>query len=245
MMTATGEAACELVLSVMKSQHLKAPVLVAVGGGAGGLGRFVASQLGLEVMVPEGAEVISSIGDALSLIRAERERTVSSVDPAVVRSLMDEVEAEAIAAGASPGSLDVRVEEQSDKGTVRAIATGAVGLQSGAMPGRAAACLDGLPAGARPVGAYFVVTTGTRLTVLDRYGDPAAEIEGSVVDGHGGLREAIKRHTRYRGPITLKPSVWVIDGSRLVELSSGDIAAAATELAAAAGNDEFLVGRTH
>ena len=245
MMTATGEAACELVLSVMKSQHLKAPVLVAVGGGAGGLGRFVASQLGLEVMVPEGAEVISSIGDALSLIRAERERTVSSVDPAVVRSLMDEVEAEAIAAGASPGSLDVRVEEQSDKGTIRAIATGAVGLQSGAMPGRAAACLDRLPAGARPVGAYFVVTTGTRLTVLDRYGDPAAEIEGSVVDGHGGLREAIKRHTRYRGPITLKPSVWVIDGSRLVELSSGDIAAAATELAAAAGNDEFLVGRTH
>ena len=59
----------------------KRPVLVAVGGGAGGLGRAVAAGMGLELVVPEHAEVISAVGDALSLIRVEREQTVDSPTP--------------------------------------------------------------------------------------------------------------------------------------------------------------------
>ena len=244
MMTAAGEAACELVLTVMRSQRLRQPTLVAVGGGAGGLGRYVASMLGLNVIVPEGAEVISSIGDALSLIRAERERTLEHLDPVLVRELLAEVEAEALAAGAAPGSLDVRLEEQVDKGTVRAIATGAVGLQSGAVPGRAAVSIHELPVGSRPVGAYFLTASGSTVTVLDRYGDPAAEITGAIVEGTDGLRVAIEHHTKFRGPVTLKPSVWVIDGARLMELTSGDIAKAAAEFAATAGTETFVVGRS-
>ena len=49
---------------------------------------------------PTGAEVISSIGDALSLVRAERERTVAAIDAADLRRLAGEVEAEVLAAGA-------------------------------------------------------------------------------------------------------------------------------------------------
>ena len=66
---------------------------------------------------PPEAEVISSVGDALSLLRAERERTVSVIDPADLRHLAREVETELLAAGASPGSIEVRVDEEPEKGT--------------------------------------------------------------------------------------------------------------------------------
>ena len=100
--------------------------LVAVGGGAGGLGRQSRRMLGLKCVVPDGAEVISSIGDALSLVRAERERTVFRGRSARRRST-----------SWSPRSkprcslpvrrrrpVEVLIEEQPDKGTVRAVATG-------------------------------------------------------------------------------------------------------------------------
>ena len=38
-------------------------------------------MLGLECIVPESAEVISSIGDALSLVRAERELAAKAPTP--------------------------------------------------------------------------------------------------------------------------------------------------------------------
>ena len=126
-------SSCTLVAT---SSRIKQGVVVAVGGGAGGLGRHVAQMMGYECVVPDRAEVISSIGDALSLIRAERERTVHEFDPRVARQLAAEVENEVVAAGAAPTSVEVLIEEQPDKGTVRAVATGAIGLQAGARPGR-------------------------------------------------------------------------------------------------------------
>ena len=74
----------DLVASVIRDHHLERPVLVAVGGGAGGLGRAVAGAMGLDIVVPEKAEVISAIGDALSLVRAERERTFDQPTPAEI-----------------------------------------------------------------------------------------------------------------------------------------------------------------
>ena len=70
---------CELALD--RRPHGRArssPSIVGVGGGAGGLARHVAAMLGWPLVIPEHAEVISSIGDALSLLRAERERTVDA-----------------------------------------------------------------------------------------------------------------------------------------------------------------------
>ena len=72
MMAAASEAVCELVYRLMSTQKLRAPVILAVGGAAGGLGRFVAIAMGLPCTVPPDAEIISSIGDALSMVRAER-----------------------------------------------------------------------------------------------------------------------------------------------------------------------------
>ena len=53
-------------------------------------------------------------------------------------------------------------------------------------------------------------------------------------------RKAITAHTRYRGPVVQRPSVWVVDGTRLVELSSGDVVGAATIVC-----HDTISGRTH
>ena len=250
MLEASGGAVAELALTVAKANKLRNPEVAAVGGGAGGLGRHVAALLGWPCVVPDAAEVISSIGDALSLVRAERERTVDAADAMLVRQLMDDVEAEAVAAGAAPGSIEVRVEEQAEKGTIRAIATGAIGLQSGATPGRPPATEAEVTAAAaplgggelRPAGSYWLAESKDRVLVLDRFAEAVAEITGCVAPATD-LGPAITAHTRYRGPVVQRPSVWVVDGTRLVELSSGDIVGAARDLTTDRPGAVCIVGR--
>lgn len=223
MLIAASDEVCELALAVASSAKLKAPSLVGVGGGAGGLARFVATRLGWQLTIPTDAEVISSIGDALSLVRAERERTVTSADTAALEAMMADVEAEVVAAGASPASVEVRVEEIPERSTLRAIAIGAVGLAAGAMPGRQEVNADALNATANgavitPAGRYWLIRHGDNIEVLDRYGDEAITLRGEEVPVDG-LDAALERHTRFRGPITLRPTVWIIDDRRLLELA--------------------------
>ncbi len=252
MLWAGGEAVCELVTAVTTSSRLKDGVVVAVGGGAGGLGRHVAEMMGYECVVPDRAEVISSIGDALSLIRAERERTVHEFDPRLARQLAAEVENEVVAAGAAPTSVEVRIEEQPDKGTIRAIATGAIGLQAGARPGRPAASEDEIRTAAAPLGggavrqagSFWLAVQAAKVVVLDRFGDLAAEIIGVVADVPDDVGPLVDKLTKYRGPVTLKPSVWVIDGTHLMELSSGDVVASADAVVDASRDQTFIVGRS-
>ncbi|MGE0879451.1 MAG: hydantoinase/oxoprolinase family protein [Acidimicrobiia bacterium] len=242
MLEASGYAVAELIEAVAKEHELKRPVIVAVGGGAGGLGRHVAAMLRLECQVPDGAEVISSLGDALSLVRAERERTMSS-DPTLIRELIAEVEAECLAAGASPASLDVRVEEVPEKSTVRAVATGAIGLASGAVPGREpvpTADIERAAGGAvRAAGAFFVAEQAGVVTVVDRFGDVATRVNGETVENLAGIEAAIERHSRHRGPVVQRATVWVIDGAHVIELSASDSAVAAAGL----DHDLVIVGR--
>jgi N-methylhydantoinase A len=235
MLDAAGSEACELALAVAKSANLAEPSIVGVGGGAGALARRVAAMLGWPLVIPEHAEVISSIGDALSLLRAERERTVSTADAELIESMMADVEAEVVAAGASPASVEVRFEEVPERSTVRAVATGAVGLLAGALPGRSE--LDDetvrsrVPSGGEVEarGRFWLITTpskhgDSRFAVLDRYGDEVIDVEGVRADG-AGLAEVFEDAIRYRGPVTIRPTVWIIDGRRLIELASIDPAA--------------------
>lgn len=247
MLVAAGEEVAEMITTLVRAQKLERPEIVAVGGGAGGLGRYVGRLVGLAVRVPEGAEIISSIGDALSLIRVEKERTVDATDPDLIRRLLAEVEEEALASGASRASLDLRIEELPEQGTVRAIATGAVAMSAGAIPGRSPADASGIRSAVGPgaevraVGSYWISSTAGTVTILDRFGDQVSEIEGEVVAlpaGYGvpdlaaAIRAVVERTTRYRGPMTLRPTAWVIDGSAIVEVGSGDVAAGSAALVA-------------
>ena len=80
--------------------------------------------------------------------------------------------------------------------------------------------------------------------MLDRFGDPAAEIIGVVADHPDDVAALVDKLTKYRGPVTLKPSVWVIDGSHLMELSSGDVVASAEAVVDESRDQTFIVGRS-
>lgn len=254
MLDASGHAVADLIDAVARDGKLSAPTIVAVGGGAGGLGRHVAAMLGLRCYVPEGAEVISSIGDALSLVRAERERSVVTPTAADSAALAAEAEAECVAAGAAAASVDVRVDYEADRSTLRAVATGAVGLEAGALPGRPP--IDEREAGEVAaerelpppvaVGAFWLAGAGVDreallvssgaagangashaelhpgpVAVFDRFGDVVAVgTGGAVLLGTAGAGDAARalarRLTRRMGPMTVRPTVWLVHGSRLV-----------------------------
>src|SRR5581483_2597103 len=254
MITATTDLLGDLVTAVAKQHHLVHPKLVAVGGGAGGVGRALARALGYQVIVPPAAEVISSVGDALSLVRVERERTFASNEAADVASLVADVEAEAVAAGAAPASLDVQVQQMPSKGAVRVVATGAVALASGLVPGRApvgpeeaaaAAAAAGFPTPER-VGSYWLARLsgaahapsaggtppnprGERVLLLDRFGDTVLDAQGEAAavpaggaEGAALVARLVGAHVRHMGPVRLAPTVWLVSGHRLTELSEAE-----------------------
>jgi hypothetical protein len=202
--------------------------------------------MGLPCNVPADAEIISSIGDALSMVRAERERTVSALTAEVVRQLSDEAEAEALAAGAAPGTVEVRIEELPERGTVRAIATGTVGLRTGALPGQEVITRDTIAARAphgseiTQVGAFWLVARRDSIAIIDRFGDPVVTVKG-VVCVVADLTETVERFTRVRGPITLRPTIWLINAGRIAELASGDMIDAATALHNPNDTSEVLI----
>ena len=245
MLLAASDEACELALGVAKSAKLDTPTVVGVGGGAGGLARYVARRLDWPLVIPDHAEVISSIGDALSLIRAERERTVVNVTAETLDAMMADVEAEVVAAGASPASVEVRVEEVPERSTLRAVAVGSVGLASGATPGRGEIDLEALQERAVDgtevisVGRYWLMCNGDDIEVVDRYGDEAIRLRGELV-AEDDLSAAIERLTRYRGPVTLRPSTWIIDDRRVLELG---VDPGSTNPYAGRPDVTYLVGR--
>jgi hypothetical protein len=67
-------------------------------------------------------------------------------------------------------------------------------------------------------------------------------------EGAGGVVEAdvaaaVARRTRTVGPMSVKPSVWVLRGPRLTELGSGEQVEAAVGLAGGDPHAAIVVGR--
>jgi hypothetical protein len=214
--------------------------LIAVGGGASVLGQPLAGALGLDCQIPPGAEVISSMGDALSLVRAERERTVSRAAPAEVDALIAEVEAEALAAGAAPTSLQVQVSQISDRGAIRVVAVGALVLGSGVVPGRPPLSREEIIGVARAaggsndveaVGRFWLSSLEGRVLLFDRFGDTALDVHGEAILVNDPTRESLRatigsvvsRHVRHVGPVTVQPTAWVIKNGRIRELADPNV----------------------
>jgi N-methylhydantoinase A len=108
--------------------------LVSAGGAGNVLGPWVADALGLAREPAPHAAVISSIGAASGLVRCEVERTVPGMgEPAwrLAESLVaEEARARALADGIDDASVAVRIERDAERGTVRAVASGALPLMS-------------------------------------------------------------------------------------------------------------------
>lgn len=213
--------------------------VVALGGAGGVLAPAVARRLGRPHLLPSHPEVLSSIGAALSLVRTEVARHHTAVTDGTA-ALAAEAERGCVAAGAAPQTVQVESSFDARTGLVRAVATGAVALESGAAtrepvgePGqrRAAARALGLGEDALETVAendfyrVFSENGSGGVAVIDGLGAVAlAERADRVISGEGPdvlrpLAEALETESVNLGVATLLPRVALVCGTRIVDLS--------------------------
>jgi N-methylhydantoinase A len=212
--------------------------IVALGGAGGALAPEVARRLGRPLLCPEHPEILSSIGAAVSLVRAEVTRT--AINPGAAVTLAHEAERACVDAGAAPHTVAVETTFEAAAGVLRAVATGAVALESGAA-GRApvderaqlaaaASALRTDPADLQLVAQteYYRVFSENgsgHVAVVDGSGSvPLAQNAKRVICGDAGallgpLRAAVQEGTLSLGLAELVPRVALVAGSRIVDMS--------------------------
>ena len=116
-----------VVASLIKEYQLDPDqcLLIGEGGGAGALIPHTALSTGLKFEISKDAEVISSIGVALALVRDVVERIIPHPKPEDLQAIRREAIEAAIRLGADPRSVDVTVEVDPVTHRVRATAMGA------------------------------------------------------------------------------------------------------------------------
>jgi hypothetical protein len=212
--------------------------LVALGGAGSALVPEVARRLGRRYIRPSNPEILSSIGAALSLVRAE----VACHDsgPRASMALAREAERACVAAGAAPQTVQVETSFEPREGLLRSVATGAVALESRAAerphasePEQMKAALRALdvPEGGLQLIArsdffrVFSENGSGRVAVVDGHGSvPFAENAKRVIAADSGdlltpLGEALTAGTVNLGVATILPRVAVVCGPHLVDLS--------------------------
>src|SRR5204863_2627284 len=98
--------------------------LVGGGGGASALIPHAAKTLGLDYRIAANAEVISSIGVALAMVRDSVERVMPNPRPEDLLAIRAEAREAAIRAGAHPGGVQVHLEVNPQTQRARATAWG-------------------------------------------------------------------------------------------------------------------------
>ena len=104
--------------------------LVGCGGGAAALVPYCADKLGLQYSIPENAEVISSIGVALAMVRDVVERVIPNPTQEAIRDIKKEAKDAAINSGAAADTVEVHIEIDNQTGKVTAIATGSTEVKT-------------------------------------------------------------------------------------------------------------------
>ncbi len=111
--------------------------LVGGGGGAGVIVRHLAERLGLPHRVAEHAEVLSAIGAALGMIQDSIERTVVNPTEADLVKIRRAAIESVVRMGASPDSVEVKVEVDTRRKRLIATARGTPEMRTEALATRA------------------------------------------------------------------------------------------------------------
>ena len=105
-------------------------ILVGGGGGAGSVVPYLSKKTGYKYEIAKNAEVISTIGVSLALVRDVVERTMSNPTKEDILRVRKESEEAVLKMGAVPETIDVNIEIDNQMNLVRAIATGALEMRS-------------------------------------------------------------------------------------------------------------------
>ena len=230
--------------------------IVALGGAGEALVPEIARLLGRPWLRPEHPHVLSSIGAALSLVRAEVARHVSDEEPGG-HALADEAERACVDAGAAPATVVVETSYDAEHHVFRAVATGAVALETGPAtrtPAPTETLVDAAALALRMEADALELVADTsfyrvysengsgRAAVVDLSGAvPVAENTRRVLVGDGAdfverLRHELDAGSLHLGVATMLPRVVVVCGSRILDLSDArraeDVVAAAEKVLA-------------
>lgn len=216
-------------------------VLVGVGGGAASLLPFTADALGLKYKIPENAEVISSIGVALAMVREMVERVEPNPTAETIAAIKKEATALAINSGAVPDTVEVFVELNPQAQKITAIAMGSTEIRTTDLvktctleEARVIAAESlGRPAGEVVLEAanphLFVFSAekdGKRnLRVVDKRGFIKVQRRDGLVlrsprpEAADSLRQVWGNACSFSSDVMIIPDIYVIAGSRIHDYS--------------------------
>jgi len=121
-----------LILELAEKYQLEKEQIsfVGVGGGAAALICFCAERMQVRYSIPENAEVISSIGVALSMVRDVVERVIPNASAAEIAAIKQEAIDKAVESGAVAESVEVHIEIEPQTQKVTAIALGSTEVKT-------------------------------------------------------------------------------------------------------------------
>lgn len=123
-------SACINVLAEKYHLDHDAMKLVGCGGGAASLVPYCAKKMGLQYSIPENAEVISSIGVSLAMVRDVIERVIPNPTEEDIAAMKKEAIDACIDSGAAADTVEVHIEIDNQSGKVTAIATGSTEVKT-------------------------------------------------------------------------------------------------------------------
>ncbi|MBM7583144.1 N-methylhydantoinase A/oxoprolinase/acetone carboxylase beta subunit [Caldicoprobacter guelmensis] len=105
-------------------------VLVGGGGGCTSIVPYLAETMKMKYKIAKNAQVISTIGVALAMVRETVERTIPNPTEKDILAVRNEAREAVIKAGALESTVEIFVEVDVQRNIVRAIATGTTELRS-------------------------------------------------------------------------------------------------------------------
>ncbi|MBS0222214.1 MAG: hydantoinase/oxoprolinase family protein [Proteobacteria bacterium] len=206
--------------------------LVGEGGGAGALIPFVAERMGLAYVISRDAEVISSIGVALALVREMVERVIADPQPADLKAIRREAFDAVVRMGAAPQSVEVTIEIDPHSQHVRATAVGAVEMDSTSRTviGEDEARAIASRSLAVPSEATYVAAATDRMRVIqaaiaERHPVRVIDLDGTVRLQRSDARvetssadQAIDALERLWSGATSPPEVALVAGGHIIDL---------------------------
>ncbi len=232
----------DMIKTLMKEYKLDhgRTLLVGVGGGAGAIIPYTAKRMGLAFHIPEHAEVISSAGTAMAMLREELERNMDEYDEGRVETLVEQAREAVIRKGAMPETVSVSTEYISERRCIRVVAVGSTAENNRSRlldeeEAKKIACsilrarIEELRLAARTK-YYLVFERSVKkflfrknyVLVLDKLGRVHTFLEDGVVidDTANNIMKHVKLYLSSRkGVVDITPSVYVVSDSKVMDYS--------------------------
>ncbi|MGM0111533.1 hydantoinase/oxoprolinase family protein [Enterococcus sp. DIV0187] len=218
--------------------------LVGVGGGASSLLSYCAEKMELNYSIPENAEVISSIGVALSMVQDVVERIIPNPSKQEIQQIRNEALNKAIESGAVKETVEVHINIDSQTQKVTAMATGSTEVQTCDLSKQCTleeAC-DIAENDFRRTeesvellaeNRHFYIfgkkeATGNAIRVIDNKGfikvqrGNAQIIKTSIQNYLEALRTLWEDMANYKSDLIVRPDFYICAGARLMDFATQD-----------------------